>query len=311
MHREAVHQQCILSLDKRYTLRPESTHFPFISELSLVPLVEFWQQTVTDDHPLQGALATRVQQALQQAPALLEPIADLAVITTHRELVDILMAMAFPQALWDGTYTAALLPFQMRSFYATPSFERLLMTDDGYLRGRVNVDEHTVAHVKLLHAYTFILAKVYGIAIDFDYPLIFTATDPDTGLDRHFRMNFDGRFMDVKTVGPVTPLTDETRRHLLAHLADAQVLMELLPPAQFILHGFAVLNAVDVTDQEVLSSLKRDLIEKESIISTPRFKSLQEKLRALFRKPALYFGLAACQGDRVLVLNDASRMEHG
>ena len=40
-----------------------------------------------------------------------------------------------------------------------------------------------------------------------------------------------------------------------------------------------------MTDQEVLSSLKRDLIDKESIVSHARFETLQAKLRTLFRRP--------------------------
>ena len=48
--------------------------FPFASELSLAPLVAFWQQTMHSDHPVEGALVAKVQQALQEAPALLEPI---------------------------------------------------------------------------------------------------------------------------------------------------------------------------------------------------------------------------------------------
>ena len=70
------------------------------------------------------------------------------------------------------------------------------------------------------------------------------------------------------------------------------------------------LKAVDVTDQEVLSSLKRDLIDKESVVSSARFASLQAKLRTLFRRPSLQVGLAAVQGDRVLVLNDAMSHDH-
>src|SRR4029434_4627392 len=76
------------------------------------------------------------------------------------------------------------------------------------------------------------------------------------------------------------------------------------------LRGFMTLKAVDVTDQEVLSSLKRDLIDKESIVSGARFESLQAKLRTLFRRPGLHLGLAAVEGDRVLVLNDAMSHEN-
>ena len=304
-------KQSRFSSDTRFALNLHTNAFPFAYELSLAPLVAFWHQVGSSDPSVKGRQAAMVQDAVRQSPELLEPIEDLSLISQHRELVDALMSVVFPLALWEQTYAAALLPFHMQSFYATPSFERLLMADDGTLRGRVHVDEQTVDHVRVLHAYVFLLQQVYGIELDFDYPFILTATDPDTGLDRHFRMNFDGRFMEVKAVGEVPALTDEAKRHLLANLADPRVLMELIPPERFVMHGFTVLNAVEVTDQEVLSALKRDLIEKESIVSNTRLQSLQDKLRTLFRKPDLLFGLAACQGQQLLMLHYGIHIEHG
>ena len=79
--------------------------------------------------------------------------------------------------------------------------------------------------------------------------------------------------------------------------------MELIPPEHFELFGFIVINAVDVTDGEVLSSIKRDLIERGSVVSQTRFNSLQEKLRTLFRRPELMLSLAAIQGEQILLLN--------
>ena len=87
--------------------------------------------------------------------------------------------------------------------------------------------------------------------------------------------------------------------------------MELLPPERFTFCGFTVLNAVEVTDQEVLSLLKRDLIEKESMVSNTRFQGLQEKLRTLFRKPDLVFGLASIRDEHVFMLNSGSPIEYG
>src|SRR5438132_11368512 len=95
------------------------------------------------------------------------------------------------------------------------------------------------------------------------------------------------------------------RRQLQSGNVELDQLREIVPPETVTLRGFMTLKAVDVTDQEVLSSLKRDLIDKESIVSSARFESLQAKLRTLFRRPSLHLGLAALEGDRVLVLNDA------
>jgi hypothetical protein len=301
-----------VSLDTRFALDLQATHFPFACELSLAPIIDFWQHTITPEHPIKGTLARMVQEQLHQAPELLEPITDRSVMTRHQELVDVLMSVVFPQAFWDHTYGAVLVPFHLQSFYTTPAFARLGMAEaDGTLRVRMNADLQTVSQVRILHAYAFILQQVYGITVDFEYPLIFTTTDPDTGLDRHFKPNLDGRFVEVKTVGEIPRLTDAAKQHLMANLADVSVLMDVLPPEHFIFQGLTVLTAEDVTDQEVLSSLKRDLIEKESIISNTRFRALQEKLRTLFRKPDLFFGLAAIQGKQVMVLSAGAHLEYG
>jgi hypothetical protein len=65
------------------------------------------------------------------------------------------------------------------------------------------------------------------------------------------------------------------------------VLTALLPPEAFILRGFTVVRAVDVTESEVTSALERDLIDQESIFSTDGFTRLQSRLRTLFGQPEL------------------------
>src|SRR5262249_9246454 len=140
-------------------------------------------------------------------------------------------------------------------------------------------------------------------------PVIFTPAESATGLDQHFRLQFDWRFVEVGPVGSPLPLPDPVRQQLQAGFLDVELLLTVLPPERFILRGFMIVKAVDVTDQEVLSSLKRDLIDKDSIVSSARFQGLQAKLRTFFRRPELGLGLAAVEGDRVLVLNDASRHE--
>ena len=55
-------------------------------------------------------------------------------------------------------------------------------------------------------------------------------------------------------------------------------------------------KAIEVTDQEVLSALKRDLIDRESIVSNVKFMGLQEKLRTLVRASGLRMVGPNCMG---------------
>ena len=50
-------QQSSIFSNGHVDLQPCPDTFPFASELSLAPLVAFWQQTMHPEHPVEGALA--------------------------------------------------------------------------------------------------------------------------------------------------------------------------------------------------------------------------------------------------------------
>src|SRR6202040_3965849 len=294
---------------------PDAAAFPFRCELSLAPLITFWTQLSAYHEFGRGPIPGLVREKAREAPELAGVIDDLSVVGKHQTFVDLMMTALFPPAFWEQEYGAALFPLELRAFYATPPFRRSLMNEDGTLQGRASflqkrsVDPAMAAE-RLWLAYELILERVYGLELGGDVPvMMFTTTDSATGLDQHFRLQFDWRFGDVQVVGPKPPLPDGVRQELAAGRIDSEKLRLMLPPDRFVLRGFMIVKAVDVTDQEVLSSLKRDLIDKDSIVSSSHFLDLQAKLRTFFRRPSLRLGLAAVEGDRVLVLNDASRHE--
>jgi len=284
--------------------------FPFECELSLAPLIAFWEEVMAREGSSKALLGRAIQSRLRGAPELSRPIEDLSVLAAHRDLLDALMIAVFPPAFWDREFGAACLPFRLQRFYATPSFERTLMAPDGTIRGRHSADTRSGPTRRLLAAYALILRRVYDIPVEVEYPLVITATDPETGLERHFKMHLDWDFLAVEPVGGAPPLTPEARQRVQASLGDPEALQAMLPPNRFRFRGFTVFRATEVTDQEVLSSLKRDLIDKESIVSSARFDGLQQRLRTFFRRPDLRFGLSAVAGDRLLILHAGSRIQH-
>jgi GAF domain-containing protein len=286
--------------------------FPFRRRLSLRPLIDFWrgQRVGTCEGTVCSALSEVVTEALSRAPELAAPIDDPAVLERHADVVDALMAAVFAPAAWEMSLGAALMPFDLISVYETPGFRRALLSDDGHVRGHLNLDSGQLKLVRLRFAYKVILARVYGIELEVDYPFVITASDPETGLMRHYRITFDATFLDVRVTGEPPVLTEGDRARLDAAFVDVAPLLNLLPPDRFDIEGFTIVHALDVTDQEVLSSIKRDLIDRESIVSHAKFVALQDKLRTLFRRPDLRFGLAALDGDKVLILNYGAELEH-
>src|SRR5438093_12550171 len=152
------------------TVSVEIKPIPFRTELSLGPLVALRARTFGDDTSLKGTFARTIREATEAAPELLAPITDPSVIDRHRKLVDMLMAAVFPTAVLDREYGAAITPFQLRGFYATPPFEQLLLADDRTFHGRMNIEPSTLNAVRLLRADPLALAPVDPIQPDHRYP---------------------------------------------------------------------------------------------------------------------------------------------
>ena len=283
--------------------------FPFESRLSLGLLIKFWEDLAKVDS-VPGEQARSLLARLREVPALTGPIDDITLLDEHGPLVDALMSAVFPAAFLEKAYMGALIPFTLRSVYGTRAFENI-MGPDGVLYGSLNLDMQALKDFRLVNAYALALERLYGIEFPVDYPLILTAPEPVTGLDRHYKIQFDGRFVDVDRLLPIPPLSEDMRQRLQAQALDLEGLASLIPAGSVRFSGFTVVKAADVTDQEVLSSIKRDLIDKESIVANARFEKLQAKLRTLFRRAELQLTLAAVEGDRILMLNSGHQLQQG
>jgi hypothetical protein len=295
--------------EPRTSLAALQKDFPFESQLSLGLLIRFWEEQAADPS-VRGESARALLTRLRQVPELSRPIDDITLLDVHAPLVDALMSAVFPAAFLERAYMGALIPFTLRSVYGTAAFENI-MGADGVLYGSLNLEMSALKDFRLLNAYALALERLYGIEFPVDYPLILTKPEPASGLERHFKIQFDGRFVDVERLLPIPPLSDDMRKRLAAQALDLDGLAALIPPGSVRFAGFTVVKAADVTDQEVLSSIKRDLIDKESIVSNARFEKLQAKLRTLFRRPELHLSLAAFEGERILLLNSGHQLQQG
>ena len=103
-----LHPQFNLSFDP--TMALEATAFPFSCVLSLEPLIRLWVQYAAAGHPGSTVLAQRIHEELEQAPELLAPIEDLAVLTKHKKLLDLLMSLIFPRRSGIETMGQRIFP---------------------------------------------------------------------------------------------------------------------------------------------------------------------------------------------------------
>jgi hypothetical protein len=281
---------------------------PFECALSLKPIIDFWKQTLSPSDACAEARLTEIEEELAAAPELLNPIADPSILEPHKALVRKLMRVVFPVASWETDMMGAMVPFTLKPFLVSPRFQNLLLNDDGTFRGRLHIEPDIFDRARLARFYLLILRQCYGIDKWMDYPVVRIVTDPVTGLDRYFRLSVDCRFVQVRPIGEPRELSESDISEIMEHLTEPEILQQFLPSENFAFQGFVVISAVDVTHSEVISAMQRDLIDEGSMFSDLGFSRLQRRLQTLFCNPELTVGLAAIQGDQVLMLNSGCKM---
>ena len=295
----------------------ENIAFPFRTRLSFGPLIKHLTALRNDPNTpgVTASAAYRLLDLVDRVPTLLHPMDHSEQREEHRKEIVELMTIVFPSASQDLVYRAAMVPFVFDIAYATPPFSRYLLpalrdsAEPGGLR--INLDHETVTNGRILRAYLIIARRLYGMQVNFDYPLIFTAPDTTLGLDRHFQMEFDPKFVEIVTSGAVPRLSSEEKADLRRNLTDIEKWKTLLPPDRFSFEGFSIATATDVTNQTVISRLKRLLVERGSIVSDRIFKRIQELLRTLLQAPDINAGIAAIEGESIYLLRCGQRIDHG
>ncbi len=272
--------------------RIELEDIPFRRALSLESLIEFWEQAETETHKMKSSIVKPILERLESAPELRGIITDFSVFKKYEDLVDVLMSVLYAPAQWENTIAASLVPFDFKPFYSTDLFKQKINVSEEELKKRFASQKSTTAFLKTMKAYSFILHQLYGVENKADYTMIMSLPDPKNSLEKYYRLSYDPRFMKVVVNGEKPDLSPECIQRLLDEPKNIKLWMQKLPPERFEFHGFTTITAVDVTNQEVLSQLKHDLLESHSIVAIDKFTELERKLCSYFDSPSIKLGLA-------------------
>ncbi len=285
--------------------------FPFKCTLSFKPLIDFWLSPFSLGNSSQSCLAAGLAEQIAKAPELSEAIEDLEIIQTHMPIIKGLLTAVFPPALWEAEPMAVVVPFCMKPVVSSPAFQRLFLDEDGSFKGEILVGKDVFFKGRIARAYLRILREFYGVEESLDFPIVCRLRDPDTGLDRYFRLQLNPRFVEITPLGDLPSLSEEDKLRVLENLNHPEVLKEILPPEKFEIKGLTLVQAVDVTQSEVISALERDLIDQDSIFTKTGFLRVQERLRTLFRRPDLLAGFGALHEDQVFILSPGEDSPRG
>lgn len=276
---------------------------PYKSVFDLRLLVEFWEEKLKGG--AEHSWISQIREKIAAATELKSPMHDLSALDQHKELIALMMGAVIPYASGKSDLAAAVAPFQKKAFYSTPAFQEAFSYRDLDEVISINVPGSSYAFAATFKASLQVLKRFYGVELEHDRPLLITLKNPDTGLEKIYKVNVDDRFCRVIAREAPEPIDPNVLKFLTEKIYDLDLILQYIRPENFEFHGFLVMHLADVTQEEMLSAIKYDLIAKDAVGNPESFKSIQQKLRSIMNQPDLVIGLAYFDPNNNLVLNNS------
>ena len=208
-------------------------------------------------HPYHSS-AKKMVQLINKHPELNDGFSDYSLLDKYKEQIDLLLNTLFPEPLLLNEIKAASIPFSFTSFKFTNRFENILKNaGENYELNVRNFEEDSM----YIMACTFILSFVHGFNVDLKRPFYFDIPDNTTGTMKYYRTTFNGDFSDITATENAPKLTEKDFKELLNNFDNIALWKEKFPPNSYIFKGFGLISLFDVTSEEMLSSIKANLLK--------------------------------------------------
>lgn len=234
------------------------------------------------NHPFHSS-SKEMLHLLNKNPVLKEGFSDYTLLEKYKEEIDLFLNPLFPEPLLLNEIKAASIPFSFTSFKFSNRFENILKNagDDYELTAR-NFEDDSM----YIMACTFILGHVYDYNIDVKRPFYFDIPDKKTGTMKYYRAAYNADFSEIIPTEKAKNLTKEDFKELLNNFENVDIWKEKFPPNSYIFKGFGLVNLFDVTSEEMISSIKANLLAGDDNLI---FK-LQNNLRDFYSLKDLRLG---------------------
>lgn len=277
--------------------------FPFRSELSFAKIFDFWENQTKSPVKEVARHALAVLKEVKTEAALLKPITSRETVSKHLDKVELLLSCIFNKATWEDDLQGVVAAFDDDCFYETPQFNKIISF---YREQSEEVKEENSKQTVYFHiigAYAAILEKFYDFPIERRPSRIINFRDPDTDLMRYFHTYMNMDFVEIALTGELPDLSEDDLVELINNYEDTGYWLEHLPPDVFKFSGMAVLSLVEITEQQLLSRLKADLLKPEALNSRESLTKIEDGFKSLMRREDVIIGIAFYQRLREEIVN--------
>ncbi len=228
-----------------------------------------------ETHPFHVAAKNMVEE-IDKVPELIEGFSDFSLLQKYEDIINLVLDPLFPEILTTNEIKAATVPFSFTCFKFTERFENILNNAGEDYEFVVRNFEQDAMYI---YACTLILSSIYNYHVDLKRPFYFDIPDKTIDLIKHYRVAFNGDFMDITPTKNAPKITEDDIKLLLDNFDNIDIWREKFPPNSYIFKGFGIMNLFDVTADETITSIRDNLVRREDDSLT---KKIRDNLRDFF-----------------------------
>ena len=277
-------------------METKTNHTPihYQSKVSFHPLLDVLKRAL--HHGSSGGVKKLYSGILEYAnnnPELQGPIEDLTVLETHREWMEMLLSIIFPPTASEHEMLFSVgLPFSYTTIYTSRLFN-LLFIEPGTKNIKIPDNEtgRDIEHDRLIGAYNLILKKYCNYHTPDFVSSIHPYHDPHSGLIKYMELQLDTRYIDVKYTGSHLPIPEDFINKKDHGLLSLEQLQHNIPIEQFAFEGIVIGRVIDVTETEVISQMKSELLNLNAFSEGVVYHKLQDLVQSLIGLKDIRIGI--------------------
>ena len=281
-------------------LNGKKVDFPAVCKISFYKVIESLEQQANDPDKNIASFAQNLLDEVNRYPLLKEGFDDTQLIEEYRPLIDKLCRTLFPDSLLSNEIKAVAPPFYFKPLYTSTRFSNIFSgnVEDVLFRLK-DIDADTY----YLYSCYSILGGYYGYPIKASVPMQVEMEDPKTGLKRYYRMAFNGDLMEMIPTKKTKHITEDDYIELIDNFDNMDLWKKKFPPDSWIMRGIGILNLMDVTIDQALSSITSNLLIK----SPDSFEKIRKGVKNLFGNKDIEVGWVTFE-DKDLVQIEKSNV---
>lgn len=266
----------------------------FKSSISFKPLLDVLKRALNHgSSPGTKKLYQGIIIYTESHPELLNPIIDLSSLEEHREWMEMLLSIVFPPTAneHESLYSVSI-PFTYQTIYTSRLFH-MLFIKPGTQEIKIPDDEtgKDIEHDRLLGAYNLILKKYSNYHAPEMVSSVHPYHDTHTGLKKYMELQMDARYVDVRFTGTHLPITEDFLNKKDHGLLSLDELRHNIPIEQFVFEGVVIGRVIDVTEREVISQMKSELLNLNAFSENAVYHKLQELVQTLIGLKDITIGI--------------------